>query len=156
MNNENSYFMNQALQLAQKCANLPNQYPFGAVVIKNGEIIGRGMECTLIKCDPTAHAEIEAIREACKFLKTTSLEGCEIYTSCEPCSMCLATVYWSKIKIVHYACPREQAIKFGFGDCFGIQKYLTNKQEHSVRFKHYMKEPGVSIFRNWFNAYRKK
>lgn len=112
--------MNKYMKEADKLAkenNLTNDGgPFGAVIIKNGEIIGRGNNQVVKNNDPTAHAEIMAIREACQNLKTFSLDGCELYTSCYPCPMCLSAIIWANIKVVYYGNTKEDAEKIGFRD----------------------------------------
>lgn len=90
--------------------------PFGAVVVKDGVIIGRGSNSVTLECDPTAHAEVEAIRAACRELNSFSLEGATLYASCEPCPMCLSAIYWARVERVVYAATREQAAEAGFDD----------------------------------------
>lgn len=97
--------------------------PFGAVVVKDGNIVGRGSNHVLENNDPTAHAEVMAIRDACKNLNTYDLSGCELYTSCYPCPMCLSAIIWSNIKTVYYGNTKEDAAAIGFRDDF-IYKYL--------------------------------
>ncbi len=114
------FFMNKYMKEADKLARCNNQTndggPFGAVVVRNGEIIGRGSNQVLKTNDPTAHAEILAIREACQKLGTFSLEECELYSSCYPCPMCLSAIIWSNIKVVYYGNTKEDARKIGFRD----------------------------------------
>src|SRR5674476_479598 len=90
--------------------------PFGCIVVKNDEIIGRGNNKVIAENDPTSHAEIVAIRDACKNLGSFQLEGCEIYTSCEPCPMCLGAIYWARPKVVYFANSRQDAANIGFDD----------------------------------------
>lgn len=90
--------------------------PFGAVVTRGSEIVGEGFNLVIAHHDPTAHAEVIAIRDACRFLKTHDLTGCELYTSCEPCPMCLGAIYWARIGKVYYAATREDAAAAGFDD----------------------------------------
>lgn len=90
--------------------------PFGCVIVKNGTIVGRGHNTVIGDKDPTCHAEINAIRSACKKLKRFDLSDCELYTTCEPCPMCLSAIYWARIKKVYYACDRKDAKKIGFSD----------------------------------------
>lgn len=99
--------------------------PFGACVVKDGKIIGRGSNQVLINNDPTSHAEIMAIREACQNINSYNLEGCEIYTTCYPCPMCLSAIIWSNIKKVYYGNSKEDAKKIGFRDEF-IYEYMKN------------------------------
>lgn len=130
--------MNKYMKIADELAKqniLTNDGgPFGAVIIKNNEIVGKGNNQVVLKNDPTAHAEIVAIRDACKNLGTFDLTGCEIYTSCYPCPMCLSAIIWSNIKMVYYGNTKEDAEKIGFRDNL-IYEYLegqskiTNKEE---------------------------
>ena len=127
-------YMKIADELAQQNILTNNGGPFGAVIIKNNEIVGKGNNQVVLKNDPTAHAEIVAIRDACKNLGTFDLTGCEIYTSCYPCPMCLSAIIWSNIKMVYYGNTKEDAEKIGFRDNL-IYEYLegqsktTNKEE---------------------------
>lgn len=127
-------YMKIADELAQQNILTNNGGPFGAVIIKNNEIVGKGNNQVVLKNDPTAHSEIVAIRDACKNLGTFDLTGCEIYTSCYPCPMCLSAIIWSNIKMVYYGNTKEDAEKIGFRDNL-IYEYLegqsktTNKEE---------------------------
>ena len=111
-------FLLRAIQLAR--ANVSNRTggPFGAVVVKDGVIIGEGANHVTTLNDPTAHAEIVAIRTACRYLDSFELSGCEIYSSCEPCPMCLAAIYWSRASKIYFAASREDAASAGFDDEF--------------------------------------
>ena len=127
-------YMKIADELAQQNILTNDGGPFGAVIIKNNEIVGKGNNQVVLKNDPTAHAEIVAIRDACKNLGTFDLTGCEIYTSCYPCPMCLSAIIWSNIKMVYYGNTKEDAEKIGFRDNL-IYEYLegqsktTNKED---------------------------
>lgn len=110
--------MMEAIALSQKCLEEGKGGPFGAVVVKDGEIVGRGSNSVTINNDPTAHAEVMAIREACHNLKTFQLTGCEIYTSCEPCPMCLGAIYWARPDRIYYAANKSDAADAGFDDSF--------------------------------------
>ena len=121
--------MNQYMQLAKKLAeeNLKTNQggPFGACVVQNGKIIGKGSNQVLVHQDPTAHAEIMAIRNACQTINSYDLSGCELYTSCYPCPMCLSAIIWSNIKVVYYGNKKEDAAQIGFRDDF-IYRYIEN------------------------------
>ncbi len=114
--------MNQYMKIAEKLSedNLKTNVggPFGACIVKNGKIIGKGSNHVLSNNDPTAHAEIMAIREACKNIESYDLSGCELYTSCYPCPMCLSAIIWSNIKKVYYGNTKEDAAEIGFRDDF--------------------------------------
>lgn len=107
-------FMQQAIELAYENVRSGKGGPYGAVVVKNGKIIGKGTNEVTARQDPTAHAEMEAIREACKHLGSAELTDCEIYASGEPCPMCLAAIYWAKPKAVYFAYSKEEAAEYGF------------------------------------------
>ena len=128
-------FMDVAIDLSDD--NFEKNYggPFGACIVKDGEIIGKGINRVIKDNDPTAHAEIIAIRNACKKLGTHDLTGCEIYTSCYPCPMCLSAIIWSNIKKVYYANTKEDAADIGFRDDFiydYLEKLTNNIQDNSV------------------------
>lgn len=123
-------YMKIADELAQQNILTNDGGPFGAVIIKNNEIVGKGNNQVVLKNDPTAHAEIVAIRDACKNLGTFDLTGCEIYTSCYPCPMCLSAIIWSNIKMVYYGNTKEDAEKIGFRDNL-IYEYLEGQSKIS-------------------------
>lgn len=131
--------MNEYMKVADELArdNLVTNVggPFGAVVVKNGEIVGRGSNHVLANNDPTAHAEVTAIRDACKNLGTYDLTGCEIYTSCYPCPMCLSAIIWANIKKVYYGNTKEDAARIGFRDDFiysFLDKLSANETDDST------------------------
>ena len=141
--------MKKAIQLA--LSNVSENYggPFGAVVVKDGEIIGRGSNCVTQTNDPTAHAEIVAIREAAKNIGSFSLEGCEIYASCEPCPMCLGAIYWSRIDKLYYAATKEDAAKAGFDDSVIYKEIDLPKDKRSIPSIQLMREDAVKVFDDW-------
>jgi len=118
-------FMKEAKELAEENLTTNAGGPFGACVVKNGEIIGRGSNKVVSENDPTAHAEINAIREACKNIGTYDLSDCELYTSCYPCPMCLSAIIWANIKKVYYGNTKEDVANIGFRDDF-IYEYIKN------------------------------
>ena len=111
-------FIMKAIQLGLDNVKENTGGPFGAIVVKNGEIVGVGQNHVTRLNDPTAHAEIQAIREACQRLNTFQLDDCELYTSCEPCPMCLGAIFWARPEAVYYACTKEDAAAIGFDDKF--------------------------------------
>ena len=123
--------------------------PFGAVVVKNGEIVGKGSNCVTETNDPTAHAEVVAIRDACKNLGSFQLEGCEIYTSCEPCPMCLGAIYWARPDKVFYACDKDDAADSGFDDAFIYKELELPASERKVPFVQMSREEALSVFAEW-------
>lgn len=108
--------------------------PFGAVVVKDGRIIGEGYNQVTSTNDPTAHAEVLAIRNACHFLQTFSLSNCVLYASCEPCPMCASAVYWARLDAVHYAATRDDAARIGFDDTFIYNELQRGGEQRKIRF----------------------
>ncbi len=115
---EHENWMRQAVKLAASNLQSLKGGPFGAVVVKDGQIVGKGSNSVTSLNDPTAHAEVMAIRDACNNLNSFQLEGCTIYSSCEPCPMCLAAIYWSRAEALYFAAGREDAAKAGFDDSY--------------------------------------
>jgi guanine deaminase len=142
-------FMRAALQLAEKGMKMNAGGPFGAVVVKDNEIIGEGFNRVTSENDPTAHAEIIAIREACKKLGTFQLGDCEIYTSCEPCPMCLGAIYWTRPKKVFFACTREDAALANFDDQFIYDELKVDISERKVDFENIIRDEGLYLFSQW-------
>ena len=129
--------------------------PFGSVIIKNNEIISEGMNRVTKNNDPTAHGEIVAIRNACKNLNDFSLKGCELYTSCEPCPMCLSAIYWSRIDKIYYANTRDDAKKIDFDDSL-IYSELTKKiKERKIPTTQLMRNEALQGFKLWKNTENK-
>ncbi len=148
---QNEKFMLRAIELARKGMENGAGGPFGCVVVKNGEIVGEGSNLVTSTNDPTAHAEVTAIRNACQNLNSFQLEGCEIYTSCEPCPMCLGAIYWARPARMFYAATHEDAAKVGFDDQFiyeEIEKPINNRKIESINF---LREESVKVFENWAN-----
>lgn len=110
--------MNQAIALAAENVRQGRGGPFGAVIVKDGQVIATGTNLVTSTNDPTAHAEVQAIREACRKLGTFQLNDCELYTSCEPCPMCIGAIYWARLRAVYYACTKEEAAAIAFDDQF--------------------------------------
>jgi len=141
-------FMQEAINEAKKGIKNNDGGPFGAVVVKNGKIIGRGHNMVVVNSDPTAHAEIQAIREATNNIKDFSLKGCELYTTCEPCPMCFSAIHWARIDKVIYGATKEEAAKIGFDDKF-IYDILEGKKEDNIKFiQMYEKETAI-ICEEW-------
>lgn len=123
--------------------------PFGAVIAREGEIIAEGSNGVTIYNDPTAHAEVTAIRKACDKLGTFDLKGCEIYTSCEPCPMCLGAIYWAHLDKIYYANDRKDAADIGFDDDFIYQEIEVKPQYRKKPSEILMREEGLEAFRIW-------
>lgn len=123
--------------------------PFGAVVVKDGEVIARGVNRVTVLNDPTAHAEVSAIREAAKRLGTFDLSGCEIYTSCEPCPMCLGAIYWSRISKVYYGNTKDDALKIGFDDSFIYDELARDKAFRHLKSEQILRDEAQQAFVDW-------
>lgn len=145
----NAEFMWEAIRLSQQNIRDSKGGPFASVIVKEGKIVARGTNLVTTINDPTAHAEIVAIREACKTLGSFHLEGCEIYTSCEPCPMCLAAIYWARIEKIYYANSREDAAKIGFDDLFLYHEIPKQLHERKIPMKQLMREEALAAFREW-------
>ena len=123
--------------------------PFGAVVVKDGEVVAIASNSVTIDNDPTAHAEVNAIRMACKKLGTFDLSGCEIYASCEPCPMCLASIYWARIGKLYYANTKVDADKIGFSDSFIYEEFAKPESERSIKVVKMLRNEAIKAFENW-------
>jgi guanine deaminase len=145
----NAEFMREAIRLSEEKMQANEGGPFGALVVKSGEIIGRGWNCVTSQSDPTAHAEVVAIREACRTLNDFSLKGCEIYASCEPCPMCLAAIYWSRLERMYYAATRKDAAGIGFDDDQIYQEIGKPIPERAIPMVQLMRDEATAVFRKW-------
>jgi tRNA(Arg) A34 adenosine deaminase TadA len=145
----NPDFMREAIGLSLEKMEAGEGGPFGAVVVQNGHIVGRGWNRVTSINDPTAHAEIVAIRDACTRLKTFSLAGCEIYTSCEPCPMCFAAVYWARLERIYYAATCEDAAEAGFDDCRFFRELALPPSSRSLPMIQGLQEQAKEAFRAW-------
>ena len=142
-------WMEKAKQNAERGIEQKEGGPFGAIIIdKNGNIIGNGNNQVVKKKDPTAHAEIVAIREACKKLDTQDLSGCILYTSCEPCPMCLSAIIWANIKTIYYGCTKEDAGKIGFRDD-KIYEYIKGKNKDMLEKIQIDREECIKTFEKY-------
>lgn len=147
----NRQFMAEAIRLAKENVKNGTGGPFGAVIVKDGEVIVSCVNTVTPDNDPTAHAEVNAIREACRKLKTYQLEGCEIYASCEPCPMCLGAIYWARPSKVYYASTKEEAAGAGFDDSFIYKEITLLGNERSIPFLK-IEEQGAGEEFNLWNA----
>ncbi|HZL09457.1 MAG TPA: nucleoside deaminase [Prolixibacteraceae bacterium] len=155
MTERDEYFMRRAIALAETGMNADSGGPFGAVVVKNDEIIAEGFNRVVSTNDPTAHAEVIAIREACKKLNSFQLEDCTIYTSCEPCPMCLGAIYWARPKRVFFACTRVDAAEIDFDDQFIYDELEKNLDERKITFIKIMREEALPVFHKWDEKHNK-
>ncbi len=151
-------FMQMAIDIAMEGMTNNIGGPFGCVIVKEGEVIGKGCNSVASTNDPTAHAEVVAIRDACKNLNSFQLEGCSIYTSCEPCPMCLGAIYWARPAKVYYGCTKQDAAAFNFDDDFiykeldlplndrKIPLYQCNRKESIKLFKAWKEKEGKTLY----------
>jgi len=149
MTEEDKKFMRRAIELAENGMDTNTGGPFGAVIVKNGEIIAEGCNKVTSQNDPTAHAEVDAIRTACKKLNTFQLEDCIIYTSCEPCPMCLGAIYWARPKKVFYGCTREDAANIEFDDQFIYDEIAIDISSRQITFTNGLREEALKVFQKW-------
>ena len=141
-------FMFRAIELSIESVN-NGTGPFGAVIVKNEKIIAEGSNKVTSTNDPTAHGEIVAIREACKQLNNFSLSGCELYSSCEPCPLCLSAIYWARINKIYYANTREDARKIDFDDSFIYSEIKKNIDERKIPMTQMMRDEALKAFELW-------
>lgn len=141
--------MARAIELARMGVENDAGGPFGCVVVKDGEIVGEGNNRVTSTNDPTAHAEIIAIREACSRLGSFQLNGCTVYTSCEPCPMCLGALYWARPAQVFYACTRADAANIGFDDDFIYQELEKANDQREMALMNLMRSEALEVFNNW-------
>jgi len=151
----NRAFMEQAIRLATENVTSGRGGPFGAVVVKDGKVIATGANQVTAANDPTAHAEVTAIRAACKALGTFVLEGCEVYTSCEPCPMCLAAIYWARCKGIFYGCNAADAAKAGFDDAFLYDEMKKPLGERALPIVNLCGEEAWQAFAAWLDSPKK-
>lgn len=141
--------MKEAIELALRGVDNNDGGPFGCIIVKDGEIIGRGNNRVTSNQDPTAHAEILAIREACAHLGSHQLDGCVMYTSCEPCPMCLGAIYWARPEKVFYAGTRKDAAISGFDDAFIYEEIVLPPEDRNIEFRQMGREEALRAFRRW-------
>ena len=142
-------FMREAIRLSIQMMRRGKGGPFGAVIVKGNTIVGRGCNQVTSSNDPTAHAEIVAIRAACKRLRTFQLEGCDLYTSCEPCPMCLSAIYWARIRRVFYGNTRKDAARIAFDDDFIYREVALPIGKRSLVMKQLLHKEALRAFAQW-------
>ena len=141
-------FMLRAIELSISSAN-GSGGPFGCVIVKDDKIIAEGSNKVTFSNDPTAHAEIVAIRDACKKLNTFNLSGCDLYASCEPCPMCLSAIYWSHVDNIFYANTREDAKKINFDDSLIYSEILKKNEDRKIPIKQMLRDEALKAFEIW-------
>ncbi|MCW8870279.1 MAG: nucleoside deaminase [Proteobacteria bacterium] len=144
-------FMQRAIELAREGMEAGAGGPFGSVVVKEGEIIAEGFNGVTSNNDPTAHAEVTAIRAACQKLGTFQLTDCEIYTSCEPCPMCLGAIYWARPRAVYYACSRQDAADIDFDDQLIYDEIDAGIENRQIPFVQFQRDNALAVFNAWKN-----
>jgi tRNA(Arg) A34 adenosine deaminase TadA len=142
-------FMKMAIDLSRSGMVQGKGGPFGCVIVKNGQVVGQGSNSVLDTNDPTAHAEVVAIRNACKNLGSFQLEGCYLYTSCEPCPMCLGAIYWARPERVFFANTKKDAAAIGFDDQFIYEELELPLQKRKIPFSQLSKKEANQVFKEW-------
>ena len=145
----NGKFMREAIRLSIQMMRRGKGGPFGAVVVRKGRVVGRGSNQVTSANDPTAHAEIVAIREACKRLKTFQLDDCDLYTSCEPCPMCLSAIYWARLGNVFYGNTRQDAARIDFDDDFIYREVALPIGKRTLKMKQLLHDEALAAFAEW-------
>jgi len=149
MTEEHKKFMRRAIEISQHGMDNNSGGPFGAVIVKDGKIIAESFNQVTSTNDPTAHAEIAAIRKACEKLNSFQLTDCIIYTSCEPCPMCLGAIYWARPKAVFFGCTKEDAAAIDFDDDFIYQELEKPVSQRNIPFKNILREEAKQVFDQW-------
>lgn len=149
MHDHHEEFMRRAIELARDGVDKNRGGPFGCVVVKEGKIVGEGCNRVTSTNDPTAHAEIVAIREACRNLGSFQLEGCTVYTSCEPCPMCLGAIYWARPVGIFFAATREDAAAAGFDDKLFYSEIEKPNEDRELRMESLLRAESQKIFQHW-------
>jgi guanine deaminase len=144
-------FMQEAIRIAIRKMRANQGGPFGAVIVRKGKVVGRGWNQVTSGNDPTAHAEVVAIRNACKRLKNFQLSDCEMYTSCEPCPMCLSAMYWARLKKVYYGNTRGDAAKIGFDDDFIYREVPLPIRKRKLSMEQILHKEALAAFVEWRN-----
>ncbi len=148
---EKADFMRRAIDLSAASDKSDGDEPFGAVIVKDGKIVGEGRNRVGSECDPTAHGEIDAIRNAGKRLGTTDLSGCDLYTSCEPCAMCAAAIWWAGIERVYFAASSADARQAGFGTGSLSEELARPVEQRSTHGEKMLSEEAIFVLNRWMN-----
>ncbi|SKB28146.1 nucleoside deaminase [Daejeonella lutea] len=146
---EHEQFMRLAIKLSEKNVKNALGGPFGAAIVRDGKIIAKSGNKVTTTLDPTAHAEVSAIRIACKKLKTFDLSGCVIYTSCEPCPMCLSAIYWARLDKVYFANTKQDAQHIGFDDQFIYDEISLPMSDRKLKIEQMFRDEAQAVFRLW-------
>lgn len=146
---KHTHFMKLAVEMSRSGMNANEGGPFGAIVVKDGEVVGRGYNRVTSTCDPTAHAEVVAIRDACAKLGTFQLDGCILYTSCEPCPMCLGAIYWARPDKVYYGNTKSDAADIQFDDQFIYNELELPLHGRKIPFEQLGRDEAILVFQEW-------
>ena len=149
MSDSHERFMRRAIELAQRGVDDGLGGPFGCVIVRNGEIVGEGCNEVTSTNDPTAHAEVVAVREACRNLNSFQLTGCDVYTSCEPCPMCLGAIYWARPARIFVAGTREDAAAAGFDDELFYSEIEKPNDDRQLKMESLLREESQKVFESW-------
>jgi len=141
--------MRMAIKLSEQNVKRSAGGPFGAVIVRNGEVVAKSANKVIIQTDPTAHAEVSAIRIACKKLGTYNLQGCVIYTSCEPCPMCMGAIYWARLDAVFYGNTKKDAAVIGFDDHFIYDELALPPEQRTLRIYRLLPDEALNAFKLW-------
>ncbi len=147
--NQDEYFLREAIQLAREGMTTGQGGPFGAIVVKEGQIVGRGCNQVTSTNDPTAHAEVVAIRDACRTLGTFQLDGCTLYASCEPCPMCLGAIYWARPGRIVFGAAHTDAAGAGFDDQFIYEELAKPRDERHIPMQQHLRHEADTVFSEW-------
>jgi len=148
--NQHEQFMALAVDLSRENIEKGGG-PFGAIIVKDGQVVGKGANRVTVSLDPTAHAEVEAIRNACQTLKTFDLSECEIYTSCEPCPMCLSAIYWARLGKIYYGNTKKDAAQIEFDDDFIYQELAKSEDQRQISMTQISRSEALKVFNIWKN-----
>lgn len=151
-NAPNPEFLRRAIALATENVLSGKGGPFGAVIVRDGAIVGEGANSVTETCDPTAHGEVNAIRAACRSLGTFTLAGCDLYTSCEPCPMCLAASYWARLDAIYYGCSAADAARAGFDDAFLYAEMQKDQASRALPAVQLLGDEAWASFNAWIGS----
>ncbi len=151
----NEQFMREAIRLAGEMMRKGCGGPFGAVIVRDNKIVASGYNMVTSTNDPTAHAEVVAIRNSCKAINNFSLAGCQIYSNCEPCPMCLAAIYWAGIDTVYYAAAKEDAAAINFADDYIYQEFAKPINKRQIKMVQILRDQALPTFEEWGNLENK-
>ncbi|HUD55375.1 MAG TPA: nucleoside deaminase [Terracidiphilus sp.] len=151
----NPEFLRRAIALATQNVDTGKGGPFAAVIVRAGQVVGEGANSVTATNDPTAHGEVNAIRAACKALGTFTLAGCELYTSCEPCPMCLAAAYWARLDAIYFGCSAADAARAGFDDAFLYSEFRKDAAERKLPSTQLLGDEAWASFAAWIESTNK-